>query len=879
MKASINSLGQVLYAPSQYVIPVFQRNYRWERPQWDRLWSSLVDLQQPDKTGNHFMGFLVFVQGGVVLPGQNPRFHLIDGQQRLTTASILLASIRNVARRLEDSDLANEVDQFYLFHPLRKGEHRFRLLPKATDAAAFIAIVEGREPAAGRMADALTYFDEAISNAAAADGDAPRRMFNTVCQRLEFMCATLESENAYNIFKSLNSTGVPLGQADLIRNFVFMHVHPDRQDEFEKEHWTPLEAMFSGADGRLDEQRFSRFFRDVLMAGGQYVQPAQTFTTFEAKHDATGFDPFAVTRSLTTQAGNYVVIVGDRADTSPQVTASIADLNMLDSSTTYPLLLRLFECRDLGQLRPQQLAHAVRMVRDFIFRRLVCGDSSRGYGQMFVRAPVGNTETPVEVLREYLLARGWPHDARFAEAFVLFPFYKSGYAREALVVLERARGHKEPASLRLAQVEHVMPQTLSRSWVEALGDDADRIHEEWLHRVGNLTLTAYNQELGNQPFEMKRIRFADSNIGLTRDVGEQAFWTESEIQDRGQRLAAEAVRIWEGPAEPHASEDVAVQLQESRAVRSEFWTAFREHLTARHPDVPPLEPSYKRSIRLRTGVRHVSMEVRYKVQEDAVAVDIFFHRQALSFWQKLKNVPQALDAMIGEAWLFEQAPKAPYAWATVSRGASSSDPAHWPSLHAWLGQKLSQTHELVLPYLRSELGASPVSAVVASEDDNEAVERESAVTDVRQRQRRFWGFVGDAIRERSASLRPQKPLAQHWTNLSVGRTGFFITLTAKNRDDRVGVEFFISTGNAKQQFRALQLHRADIDAALGFPVEWDELPDRISSRIGCWRDDSSLADETMWPEYAAWIADRAVRMEAVLRPLVRELPSNHAESE
>src|SRR4051794_26221459 len=139
MKAAINTLGHVLYSPSQYVIPVFQRNYRWETPQWQKLWNSLIEIQRPDKSGNHFMGFLVVVPG-LAQPGQHTTFHLIDGQQRLTTASILLTAIRNVARTFKLADLADEIHQDYLVHMRKKGDQYFRLLPKERDHDSYIAL-------------------------------------------------------------------------------------------------------------------------------------------------------------------------------------------------------------------------------------------------------------------------------------------------------------------------------------------------------------------------------------------------------------------------------------------------------------------------------------------------------------------------------------------------------------------------------------------------------------------------------------------------------------------------------------------------------------------------------------------------------------------
>jgi uncharacterized protein with ParB-like and HNH nuclease domain len=545
MKPSIQTLGQILYSPSQYVIPVFQRNYRWEAPQWAKLWDSLTEIQSPDKRGNHFMGFLVFVPG-LPQPGQHTTFHLIDGQQRLTTSSILLVAIRNVARQMGQSDLADEIHQYYLVHPLKKGEHHYRLLPKERDHDSYLSLVTGDGQATGRMADALAYFEEQLSNFVV---DAPERLrlvFDTACQRFEFMCATLEAENAYNIFKSLNSTGVPLGASDLIRNFVFMHVAPDEQDDFDRILWEPLEDRFARTDGTLDEERFSRFFRDYLMSGGRYVPPKDTFASFESRYEATGFSPKALAGALTASVRYYAVLSGQEADESEQVTRALAGLNVLESSTTYPLLLALFDKRATGTIDFSQLSECTEMLRGFILRRFVCGESSRGYGQMLVRALAKDEGDPLKTLEAYLLDRGWPDDHTFETTFVEFPLYQRGYTREVLETLERARGHKEPADLQAAQVEHVMPQTLNQAWVEALGDDAEQIHTDWLHRPGNLTLSAYNLPLWNHPFKTKREHYAQSNVVITRELADYERWTDEEIRERGRRLAQEAARIWIG---------------------------------------------------------------------------------------------------------------------------------------------------------------------------------------------------------------------------------------------------------------------------------------------------------------------------------------------
>ncbi|KGM55006.1 hypothetical protein N800_01630 [Lysobacter daejeonensis GH1-9] len=863
MKAIIHSLGQVLYSPSQYVIPVFQRHYRWELPQWQRLWDSLEEIQQPGKTGNHFMGFLVYVVGSTPQPGQPTRFHLIDGQQRLTTLSLLLASIRNVARRTAQEELAQEIHEDYLVHPRRKGEQRYRLLPKEHDQTAYLAIVDDKPPAPGRMAQAVAFFERMLHARADEQPAALRRLFEVVCQRLDFMGATLESENAYSIFKSLNSTGVPLSQADLIRNFVFMHVPPDAQDEFDAERWNPLEARFAAGDGRLDEERFARFFRDLLMADGQYVPPKLTFATFEARHEATGFAPDTLAAQLAQRAEQYAVIGSRAPDSSVALTRALARLNRLDSSTTFPLLLWLFAQRDAGQLDDAGLARAVDMLCGFILRRFVAGETSRGYGEMFVRAIRDSQGEPVAALEQFLLQRGWPEDARFIEAFTRFPLYKRGYAREVLEALELARGHKEQGSLTQAQIEHILPQTLSDDWADALGDDAERVHGEWLHRPGNLTLSAYNQEVGNQGFTVKRARFAQSNISLTREVGDYPHWGEAEILERGERMAMDAAALWQGPKEAYAAEADTAQEQEARSVRLAFWTGFAEHLAAAHSLLPQLVPESKRVVRLQSGIPHLRLAMRYKLQDGSVALLLRFKPKARAYWHALRDDPELPNGWVGQAWEFDDGDGGD-ALMTLECVPASKDSAYWPALYDWLAVKLALVSDHGLPWLREAIGVS------ADDDDNE--DDDKALTPTRQRQLAFWTQLVAHVVAQSSVVRPQKPAAQSWLNISIGRAGFGVIPTVNQQVGRLGVEIMVAGKRPKEHFKLLLAQKGSIEQQLGFELDWMELPDAHQCRIVSWRNSSHLQDQARWPEYVEWMADRIIRMDGVFRPLVKQLP-------
>lgn len=711
MKPSIETLEKILYSPSQYIIPVFQRNYRWERPQWDKLWDALEEIQEPTKKGNHFMGFLVFVPG-LPQPGRNTTFHLIDGQQRLTTISLLLAAIRNVARQEGLGDLADDIHNNYLTDPRMRGEARYRLLPKERDHDSYVSIVEERDNVSGRVAEALAYFEDRLAGVRGSAPDGLRHLFNVVRQRLEFMCATLETENAYNIFKSLNSIGVPLGPSDLIRNFVFMHVPPEDHDLFDGELWTLLEERFLRRDRTLDDDRFSGFFRDVLMSSsGRYVPPKDTFSAFEARYEATDFKPRDLARELHRYAEWYEVISGKKPDSDAAVTSALEGLNVLESSTTYPVLLALFARRAAGEVSSTRLAESVQMLRGFILRRFICGESSRGYGQTFVRAISAREGDCADALERFLAERGWPDDRRFEAAFVDFPLYKRDYDRDILETLERSRGHREQGDLSGVEIEHILPQTMSAAWRASLGSEADRIYADWLHRPGNLTLSAYNPELCNHDFPRKRERYAQSNVVLTRELGRFETWGESEIRERGQALAREAAAIWRGPseqalvpAEHPQNEDEPTRFE----LRRRFWAGLADRMAEDQPTLPAPRSCASSYVRLASGIRHVGLELQLNLKHKFVAIDVWFWRRAsMPLWEVLRGRSEELNTLVGGVWRFEKVEGRDRGVMSLeSPPLELKNEGTWPTAQAWLCQKLAVVYQEMVPLIRDAGEAS-----------------------------------------------------------------------------------------------------------------------------------------------------------------------------
>src|SRR5579863_10013193 len=261
MRAEKQTLRDTLGGQNRYIIPVFQRYYSWKQPNWQQLWEDLAAMADPQARHQHFMGTLVFVPE----PHYSyklPAYHVIDGQQRLVTLSLLLCALRNIAKEKGYANLASEIENTYLVHPFKSDEEHFRIYPRQRDRGDYLSAVTGDEQVNGNLGSALAFFSSRLPKVCGDfSQESIRGFFDLLISGIEFVHISLEGDNPYKIFRSLNSTGIDLSEADLIRNFVFMHVDIAEQDEFDDTSWKPLEDHFEGADGNLDVKLLSGFFR------------------------------------------------------------------------------------------------------------------------------------------------------------------------------------------------------------------------------------------------------------------------------------------------------------------------------------------------------------------------------------------------------------------------------------------------------------------------------------------------------------------------------------------------------------------------------------------------------------------------------------------
>ena len=555
MKASETTLQSVIEGSKQYIVPLYQRSYRWEKKHWQTLWDDLVELCESAGPRTHFLGSLVTMQTTSVPEGV-PKYFLIDGQQRLTTIFILLTLLRDNSRANGDVELGAEIENLLLVNAYKKGNEYFKILPTQDDRQAFEALIRGQESESkSGIALAYRYFEAKLRG----KGPGVPALKKAITENLSVVSIVLDrDDNPYLVFESLNAKGEPLTQADLIRNFFFLKIHSDLQDEMHARYWQPMQDALG--------DRLTEFVRHYLMKQGSLVRSDAVY--FTLKDRLGSGDAVPLLGDLSHSATLYRRFVDPEREPHTGLSEALRRLNRLDVTTAYPFLLNAYDELEAGKLSPDELAQIVSCLENFIIRRFVCNYPTNQLNKLFpplfnqIKAS-GHTHL-LDGVCKLLPSKGYPKDFEFRTRLADSKLYGGGdrRARTRFILegIEKSYGHKERVNLADLNIEHVMPQTLSEAWREELGDQWEVAHQLLLDTLGNLTLTGYNPELSNSAFTAKKLLFAQSNVEMNQYFESPAHWSKEDIERRGESLAEVAVGIWpyfgDEPREAAADEAV-----------------------------------------------------------------------------------------------------------------------------------------------------------------------------------------------------------------------------------------------------------------------------------------------------------------------------------
>lgn len=558
MKATEAKLLTFLKKSPQFVIPIYQRTYSWTIAECRQLWDDILRAGSRDDVSVHFIGSIVYVEDGLSQVTSHAPLLVIDGQQRLTTLTLLLANLATAIGDTEPVDgfTRRKINNYYLLNPEESGDRRYKLLLTQTDRASLLALVEGTSPptdASLRIAENSDFFRRMIEE---ASGDLARVCTGLAKLVVVDIALNREHDNPQLIFESMNSTGKALSQADLIRNFVLMGLEPGLQTRLYERYWRPMEAVFGQ---RAYSSMFDGFMRHYLtVKTGGIPNLGDVYAAFKAyamssrvAHD----DVEVLVQDLHQWAQRFCrMALGQEPDRD--LRDAFHDLRELKVDVAYPFLLELYADYDAGVLTRDEFLSAIRLLEAYVYRRAICAIPTNSLNKTFANLARGiRKERYLESIKAQLLLlrsyRRFPDDAEFHRALLTRELY---HLRVRSYTLRKLENHerKEPVRVDEYTIEHILPQNenLSPAWKEALGPDWQRIQQTWLHTIGNLTLSGYNSEYSDRPFVEKRDMvggFRESPFRLNAGLGLIDVWNETTIRERAERLAEKAERIWVSP--------------------------------------------------------------------------------------------------------------------------------------------------------------------------------------------------------------------------------------------------------------------------------------------------------------------------------------------
>ncbi len=531
----------------QFVIPVYQRVYSWEKEQCKQLWDDIVKTGGSDQIEGHFIGSIVFVHDGIYTTGHNELL-IIDGQQRLTTITLLLTALRN---HLSDEVKRKEIEDDYLINSDKHGDKKFRLILSESDKDTLLSLIDKdrRKPSelSLKIVENFKLFEEWVSK----NTDKLETIFKGL-KKLMIVEIALEKgkDDPQLIFESMNSKGMELTQTDLIKNYIVMETEVEKQEGFYNKYWRAMEEEFE-----QNKKLFDQFVRHYLTIKTREIPNInKVYVALKDYRQKEGIGIEDLLKDLQKYCGYFCQIVFKK-EADKDLSKALGFLVDLEMDVIYPLLLELYSDYSDGVLSKWDFIPIIALIESYICRRAVCGIPPNGLNKFFASFTKHiQKDEYFESLKAYFGSltnnQRFPNNDEFKDCFIAINFYnlkeKKKYFFERLENFDT----KEPVNTQKCTIEHIMPQELTEEWKRDLGENFQAIHDKYLHTIGNLTLTGYNTEYRNRSFQEKRDMekgFKQSPLRLNQSLKDLESFGEKEIEKRANDLADWALKIWTYP--------------------------------------------------------------------------------------------------------------------------------------------------------------------------------------------------------------------------------------------------------------------------------------------------------------------------------------------
>ncbi|ALM79390.1 hypothetical protein OA23_04055 [Helicobacter pylori] len=534
---------------NQFVILIYQRLYSWKKEQCEQLWDDIIKIGGNDKMNGHFIGSILYVRDDST---HSSPLLIIDGQQRLTTITLLFIALRNhLSEEVEILEkFSHEKIESYLINNNKDSDKKFKLILSESDKDTLLFLIDKnkRKPSEPslKIIGNFKLFEEWIRK----NTDKLETIFKGL-EKLMIVWIALEKEkdDPQLIFESMNSKGIELTQTDLIRNYIVMETEVEKQEDFYNQYWRAMEEDF-----KQNEKLFDRFVRHYLtIKTGKIPNEKRVYEAFKDYQQKEGIEIEDLLKDLQKYCG-YFCQIAFKKEADKDLNKTLSFLVDLERDVVYPLLLELYSDYSNGVLSKQDFIPIIALTESYLCRRAVCGLGTNSLNKVFpsFTKKIDKKQYLKSVEKHFGSLKGkqrFPNNDEFKKLFITIDFYKfqkREYFLERLENFER----KERVYAHEYTTEHIMPQTLEEEWERDLGENFQAIHDKYLHTIGNLTLTGYNQEYSNKSFQEKRDMekgFKQSPLKLNQSLKDLESFDEKEIEKRANDLADLALKIWTYP--------------------------------------------------------------------------------------------------------------------------------------------------------------------------------------------------------------------------------------------------------------------------------------------------------------------------------------------
>ena len=818
-------------ADKRYVTPVYQRKYDWKYENCRQLYDDLKKIVIDDRD-SHFFGSIV---SAVVPNGSKIEYHIIDGQQRLTTITLLLLAIRNLISqgkvKTDEEKLDEQISQRFLISPWASEDDRIKLRPIKSDKEALIKLFGDKEDydLSSNLTINYQFFYDMVMKEEVSVAD-----LYAAIGKLEIISITLDQgDNAQLIFESLNSTGLALTEGDKIRNYVLMGLPAQHQTKYYDTYWAKIE--------KCTANDVSGFVRDYLSIK-QQVTPtvSNVYRAFKNYAESVSLPIDTLLTDLLRYARFFEKLLTCKSGLKEQkLDDCLYRLMRLEIVVTRPFLMEVLRLHQDGKLTTDDVLRIFLITENYLFRRNICEVPTNALNKIFLnlnKEIIRYDNTADDYVSKFIYALlskkesgRFPDDDEFGLALTEKQVYQMrGKYKAYLFERFENYGTIETKDVythldnNIYTIEHIMPQHLTPAWNESLGVNAAEIHAPWLHRLANLTLTGYNPNLSNNTFVEKRDAkeggYKASGLKMNQKIATKQTWGLDELKERNDEMLELAMEIWACPTTnfvPSEKEFDSCTLDDENFDLTGRDIAKYSYLTTEQP-VTSWTDMFEHIVKfLHQKDKSVLMSLAYSKKE---------------------NTDLAVYVTNNESDL---------------RSALKIDENLYIEKNTSTALKMSILRRIFALY-----EADPMDLVFYLKDSEMKKVSDAGRHEIR---RRYWEYALPIIQEQHVhrgTFSGCNPTTSNTESGFFGISGFCISCIANY--DNARIDFYLGNGDTnknKQAFDLLYKHKNEIEAKLGIELAWDRADNNKASWMCYHLNGVSITNEADWPRMAKFHAE------------------------